>query len=371
MNGARIVERRDQRLHEARRPVRGFQVGPAFQAVRRGQMPLALRGGLVEIATEMDAEFCLGDGLHEAEGRRRIVGGIAAEYKEVFDLPGVEVADEIGQRSRHRQLLSRLEMVDRRRELRIDPMTKRMDVSWKRRAGDDERSAAMSRDIARDFVAERGGLPGQIRFRQIGAEPSRDGDRHRSDLSGRNDQPMIGIGAGEGRRSLDRVEPADFRAVLARAAPRGETARVDDLHRAGSKRVRVERNHDLGVAEPRNRQHGAAESGDGAVMGGRIEQRIVDVPLQGGKSSAEKPDLPRQSRRADRARQQPQSFAVAGDQRFEPWFDGVEERRPIADFDRRFSTLGSGRDHRARERRLRRRRRSSRGWRDAADCLRS
>src|SRR4051812_8552667 len=69
------------------------------------------------------------------------------------------------------------------------------------------------------------------------------------DLAGVHCQPVIGLYAGERRRTLDRVQPTHLLVVLAHAAMGGKILLV--AHAAGTARekVGVERNHDVRFVE--------------------------------------------------------------------------------------------------------------------------
>ena len=92
-----VVERRDQRLHDAHRAVIGAGVAPGFEIVRLVHVPLAEFGGLVLVKPEMHAErnaWTL-ERVGEAKVGGRIVGGIAAQDDQHVHLGGAHVGDQV------------------------------------------------------------------------------------------------------------------------------------------------------------------------------------------------------------------------------------------------------------------------------------
>ena len=75
-----VVERRDQRLHDAYRAVVGAGIAPRFEIVRLVHVPLAEFRGLVLIKPQVHPERDAGvlERVGKAEVGGRIVGGIAA-----------------------------------------------------------------------------------------------------------------------------------------------------------------------------------------------------------------------------------------------------------------------------------------------------
>ena len=95
-----VVQRRDQRLHDAHRAVVGARVAPGFEIVRLVHVPLAEFGGLVLIEPEMHAERNARtlQRVGEAKVGGRIVGGISAQDDQHVHLAGAHVGDQIFQR---------------------------------------------------------------------------------------------------------------------------------------------------------------------------------------------------------------------------------------------------------------------------------
>jgi len=123
---------------------------------------------------------------------------------------------------------------------------------------------------------------------------------------------MVGLGAGGRRHGLDRIQPAHARHPGTDPPSVGEAACVDHLHRPRAERIGIERDDHRRLGETRQHPQRLAESELGALRGGRIRQRIVDVPDELRKALPEVGDLPQQRRRADRTCEQPQPVALGG-----------------------------------------------------------
>ena len=95
-----VVERRDQRLHDAHRAVVGAGIAPGLQIVRFVHVPLAEFRGFVLIKPEMHAERNARtlERVGEAKIGGRIVGRIAAHDDQHVHLAGAHVGDQIFER---------------------------------------------------------------------------------------------------------------------------------------------------------------------------------------------------------------------------------------------------------------------------------
>ncbi len=210
----RVVERRDQRLHERDGAVDGAQVAPALERVRGRQVPVAALGRLVEVEAVMDAQRHLVERLGEVEVGGRVVDRVAARNHEHLDLAGPHLADERAQVRVSRRggcLLGELRVDDRRAhgaQRLVDRVRDRVHGRRLRFAGDHERPRAGApqvggerrdpgvRDAALDRETER-------------PRPAR-GRSPRSRAAQR--QAVVGGSAGRRRRALDHVEPVHLAA---------------------------------------------------------------------------------------------------------------------------------------------------------------
>src|SRR5689334_8725706 len=73
------VERRDQRLHDARAAIVGAHIAPVLHVVRRRHVPRAARRGLVVIEREMDGERYTREPGGETSIGGNVVRRVAAE----------------------------------------------------------------------------------------------------------------------------------------------------------------------------------------------------------------------------------------------------------------------------------------------------
>ena len=104
----RVVERRDERLHQRHRPVVRARIAPGFERVRVGDVPVREFGRLVLIEAVVDHDADLREPFPELDVRRRREHRVVAEDHEQLDLSGLH---------RGRQLRERGVLADR---LRLD-----------------------------------------------------------------------------------------------------------------------------------------------------------------------------------------------------------------------------------------------------------
>ena len=253
-----LVERSDQRLLDRRRPVKRPQVAPRFEAMGLGDMPVAELGRLIVIEPEVDAQLDLVAAEHrgEIEVRRGIVGRVSAEDDQGVDGAGVHVSDQLAERADlvGRPRVHPSDEFDRLADVAesvVDQVGERVNLGRLRLAGNNQALAAMGSQVA----CQRGdpaGVAGEP-VREFAARPAArlsalsargDGLCKQGDIPRRNGQPVIGRGAGEGRRAArrrtggssscrarrrrPRAAPANARASLSRPGPRARKSASSD-----------------------------------------------------------------------------------------------------------------------------------------------
>ena len=136
-------------------------------------------------------------------------------------------------------------------------------------------------------------------------------------------QPMIGLGADQGRRALDRVDPAHLAAGFVRAAPRGKLPGIGEPPRHGGNQIALDRKDHVGGADIQDALDWPAE---GMLRRGKLVvamQRLPLMPAHCRKLLLQCSDLRGEGGRSDIAGQQPQPVAAA---RQEPVAALVESR---------------------------------------------
>src|SRR5215510_16533534 len=189
-----FVERRDQRLDDRRRAVVSARVAPRLQVMRFGNMPVTKLRCLVMKQAEVDARLDLRHPLGEFQVGGRVVYRVAAGDHQQIDLTGVYVARQFAERLRliNRVGIDRRDVDDRCARIAerlIHPVYERVNGGRLRIARDDQASAAMPLEIARErlnpipplrFNTARppSGLPSSLY-----AEPGGDISREARDLA--------------------------------------------------------------------------------------------------------------------------------------------------------------------------------------------
>src|SRR5439155_22850354 len=91
-----VVQRRDQRLDNGRRPVKSACVAPAFQIMFFRDMPMAMLRGLIEVQTEVDTEWNF---IHSLRAQFQVhgcrVNRIPTKNYKHFDSARIEVPNEL------------------------------------------------------------------------------------------------------------------------------------------------------------------------------------------------------------------------------------------------------------------------------------
>ena len=122
------------------------------------------------------------------------------------------------------------------------------------------------------------------------------------DVGGAQRQPVVGLGSRGGGGGLDDVQPVHLGLVAADAPARRELAGIAQEGGAGSEKIGIERNDDLGVGEVvpgvDRLAEGLDRGGAGAVRPGGIPL----VPLGGGEELLNGAELLRHGGRGDRFR---------------------------------------------------------------------
>ena len=167
-------------------------------------------------------------------------------------------------------------------------------------------------------ILGRGFQPGGVRSVRLlpagGAGAERGGEvaQRPRNLWWRHREPVVGLGAEQGRRALDRIEAAHHAAVgeLGRAALRHQVAAIGKMAGRGRNQIALDRKDDFGLPQIIGEIERAAESGlRGAQFLVPVE-RFPLVPAQCRELLLQRGDLRDQCRRRHRAGQQPQSGAV-------------------------------------------------------------
>ena len=100
MRGLATIQRRDQRLNDARRSVSGARIAPRFQVMRFRNMPVAQRRGFIVVEAEMDAQSHFPKTRTELQVRRRGVDRVAADDHKQYDAASIHILDQLAQRLR-------------------------------------------------------------------------------------------------------------------------------------------------------------------------------------------------------------------------------------------------------------------------------
>ena len=149
-----VIERRDQRLHDAYRAVVGAGVAPGFEIVGLVHVPLAEFRSLVLIEAEMNPQRDAGvlEGVRKAEVGRCIVGRIAAQDDQHVHFAAAHVGDQVfeGLGLVHRIGVDRIRVENRLADIAqslIDPVDESMNHGGLVIPGNNEAGTAMSLEV--------------------------------------------------------------------------------------------------------------------------------------------------------------------------------------------------------------------------------
>ena len=100
VNAFSAVQRRNQRLNHAQRPVIRPRIAPGFQIVRFVDVPQAKLSRFVLVKTHVDPEWDLGvlKRIGKTQVGRCIVGRIAAQDQQHVHFPAPHIGNQIAQR---------------------------------------------------------------------------------------------------------------------------------------------------------------------------------------------------------------------------------------------------------------------------------
>jgi hypothetical protein len=147
-----VVERRDQRLYDAHRPIVGANVAPGFQEVGFRDVPVTLGRRLVFVEAHVRLHADLVERFGELQVDRRAVDRVGADDQQELDRPGVHLAHKLAQR---RALIDGLNLGrirerhgrSRVSEREIDRVRQRVDDRRLAVAGNDQTAAARRVEI--------------------------------------------------------------------------------------------------------------------------------------------------------------------------------------------------------------------------------
>ena len=304
-----------------------------------GDVPVTELRGLVVVQAQVDpqADLAAGECLGEVEIGRSVVGRVAPEDDERVDGTGVDVAAQLAQRAdligrafiNARQVLDGLAHVAQRM---VDQVGQRVNLLRLRVARDHQAPSAGALQVAHHRIDPFVVLGEPIRKRDLDrrgrpADTNRTGDGpdDRGYVLRRNGQPVIGRGAGDGRRALDGVQPVHGnrgRGVirpatediiarrLLRLATRGEGPRILEPARSPRQKIGVESDDHIGLVQMIDRLHLFAERLPAAGVNGVTCDGLIGMPLRLRELLLQPPELVGQRGRGDRLGQDPQAGAL-------------------------------------------------------------
>ena len=235
----RVVERRDERLHQRHRAVVGARVAPAFRAdACRGCSSARDSRRLVLIEAVVDDQADLAEPLGELDVSRRGEHRVVAEDDEQLDLTGLHRRRQLGERGvlADRLRLDRSAVSDCRADVSerlVHGVRERVHRCRLELARHDDRPAAVRLQVLGDggdplrLVRPRAPRPACPPAPTAAARFA----RKSFDIRRLHRQPVLGLGAGQRRRALDHVQPVHLLRVVGDAAAIGEIARVADHRR--------------------------------------------------------------------------------------------------------------------------------------------
>ncbi len=182
-------------------------------------------------------------------------------------------------------------------------------------------------------------------FQSCGPAPSA-AARWRSaavNLSRAQRQPMIGLGADQGRRAFDRIDPAHLGPGLVRAPPRGEVAGIGEPARHRRDQIAFDREDHIGGVEI---EHLVERPPKGALAGGEFGvavQRLPLVPAHRRELLLQCSDLRGERGRRHGPGQKSQPVAAARRQLRAAADQGRDKILPVGDFPMADDCLGATR----------------------------
>ncbi len=262
---APLVEWRDQRLHEGDGALEGTRIPPAFEGVRRRNVPVAEHCRLVHLGGEIDAQIDLRQPLGEADVRRRSEDRIPPQDDEQPDLSGVDRPRQLGNRAR----TLRCGGLDARpighrgagiAQRVVDGPGRRVHGFALILPGHHQRPTLVPlqvlrnrrhppRDVGCARTRHARPLRGSARCGAPGAYGPCQFPRHVLDLGSRDRQAVVRLGAGQRGRALDRIEPVHLLVVVGDSPARGEVLRITHRARAAGQEVGVERDDHVSLLE--------------------------------------------------------------------------------------------------------------------------
>ena len=211
----------------------------------------------------------------------------------------------------------RVERAAERAEALVEEVNERVAGRRQARSGDHQAVSAGAPQLLDGALFEACDAGRHGRFLggggQVAVEPRRDAGEHRLDRRRWQGQPLLRARAEEAGRRLDRHRPGGRGAARGRTL-RGPVARRAHAAGAVAERIGVEGQHEARTAEVPQRLHRPAEGEAGALAFGARVERIVAMPVHGGKALTQPLELRVQARRRDGAHQHAQPCAVVADQ---------------------------------------------------------
>jgi len=273
-----VVERRDERLHDAGGAVEGPSVAPVLHEVRGREVPRSERGGLVVVQREVHRHR---HARHDAAEARCVVRGIAAGDHEQLGRPVGKRLQRLGV-----HFVDRRDVRDGRVQLGVQAMDERVRGGRERLAGEDQ--AAVLLQVTPDHG---------VWLRQPGL-----------DLGDAHGIPVVGHRAGERRRALERIEPDH--APVARGACGGELARIVQAERMVVEEAAVEAEDRAGVFDAGDRLEDPSEGKARAFVAAIAMQRVPAMDTRFGQPLLERCELGGQRGRVAGADKDTQSCAA-------------------------------------------------------------
>ena len=308
--GATAEDRGDERLDDRGGSLLGADVAPGLQGVRAVQVPCRPSAGVVDVGREVNRALHLAEGVGKMAVGRGVVGGVSAEDHQRIHLSGAHGAGELdhlrgagGRAVEGGHVTHRLADVA---ESVIECLDERMDGGGLPASGHDQAFAAAAREIGGHRLdqaigacirgrrgAHRSGDVAEIdaELRELVGE--REGDL-RDEAAG-DAQTMVGGGAGDRERALDRVESAHpGGAERLDVAPGGEAPRLLERAPVGDEKVGVERDEDPRFRDIERCLQWATEGEARAFQRFVAAERLVANDARPGQRRAKLAEEPRQ-----------------------------------------------------------------------------
>ena len=286
--------------------------------MRGRNVPVAKLGGFVVVEPGMNASRRLLKRCGEIQIRGCVVYGIAAENDQQFNLPRVQIVDQILERRElvHRIDFDRLDVGHRLAhvaERRVERVREGVDKWRLILANHNERGSAVRRQVASHRFDPA------CRNLDAGVRALRNGDAHGSRQLTRNDlyvaraqrQTMVRHNTGARSHALDHIEPVQLRIRPGgQIAARSKFARIAGMSGTIDEKIRVQRNDDVCLIEMIDGVHGLAEREARPFARGIAPARLVLMPLRFRKPRQQFVNLHAQRRRSKSLGEQPDSGAL-------------------------------------------------------------